>query len=77
MARIIESENGGRRIIKMSVDDILSVVRDYQNIVPRFSSAEDTRNYLSDTVIYLPEDIQNIQKNSEVDKSARAFFASS
>ncbi len=57
MARIIESENGGRRIIKMSVDDILSVVRDYQTIVPRFSSAEDTRNYLSDTVIYLPEDI--------------------
>ena len=74
MARIIESENGGRRIIKMSVDDILSVVRDYQNIVPRFSSAEDTRNYLSDTVIYLPEDIQ---KTSEVDISARAFFASS
>ena len=74
MARIIESENGGRRIIKMSVDDILSVVRDYQNIVPRFSSAEDTRNYLSDTVFYLPEDIQ---KSSEVDKSARAFFASS
>ena len=57
MARIIESENGGRRIIKMYVDDILSVVRDYQNIVPRFSSAEDTRNYLSDTVFYLPEDI--------------------
>ena len=57
MARIIESENGGRRIIKMSVDDILSVVRDYQTIVPRFSSAEDTRNYLSDTVIYLSEDI--------------------
>ena len=57
MARIIESENGGRRIIKMSVDDILSVVRDYQNIVPRFSSAEDTISYLSDTVIYLPEDI--------------------
>lgn len=74
MARIIESENGGRRIIKMSVDDILSVVRDYQNIVPRFSSAEDTRSYLSDTVIYLPEDIQ---KTSEVDISARAFFASS
>lgn len=56
MARIIESENGGRRIIKMSVDDILSVVRDYQNIVPRFSSVKDTRSYLSDTVIYLPED---------------------
>ena len=57
MARIIESENGGRGIIKMSVDDILSVVKDYQRIVPRFSTAEDARNYLSDTVIFIPEDI--------------------
>lgn len=56
MARIIESIDGGRRIIKMSVDDILSVVQDYQRIVPRFSTAEDARNYLSDTVIYIPED---------------------
>lgn len=54
MARIIES--GGRRIIKMSVDDIISIVQDYQRIVPRFSSAEEVRNYLSDTVIFIPED---------------------
>lgn len=57
MARIIESTNGERRIIKMSTDDILSIVRDYQRIVPRFSNAETARNYLSDTVIYIPEDI--------------------
>lgn len=57
MARIIESANGERRIIKMSVDDIISVVQDYQRIVPRFSSSENVRNYLSDTVIYIPEDI--------------------
>lgn len=56
MARIIESTNEGRRIIKMSVDDILSVVQDYQRIVPRFSNAENARNFLSDTVIYIPED---------------------
>ncbi len=55
MARIIES--GGRRIIKMSVDDIISIIQDYQRIVPRFSSAEEARNYLSDTVIYVPEDV--------------------
>ena len=54
MARIIES--GGRRLIKMSTDDILSVVQDYQRLVPRFSTAEDARDYLSDTVIYIPED---------------------
>ena len=55
MARIIES--GGRRIIKMSVDDIISIIQDYQRIVPRFSSAEEARSYLSDTVIYVPEDV--------------------
>jgi len=57
MARIIESENGSRRIIKMSTDDIISVIKDYQRIVPRFSSNEDVRNYLEDIVIYLPEDV--------------------
>ena len=57
MARIIESTKGERRIIKMSVDDILSIVQDYQRIVPRFSNAENARNYLSDVVIFIPEDI--------------------
>lgn len=57
MARIIESTNGTRRIIKMSAEDVISVVRDYQRIVPRFSDIETARNYLSDTVIYIPEDV--------------------
>lgn len=57
MARIIENENGSRRIIKMSVDDVLSVVKDYQRLVPRFSTEENARNYLEDTVIYIPEEI--------------------
>ncbi len=57
MARIIESANGERRIIKMSVDDILSIVQDYQRIVPRFSNYDEIRNYLSDTVIYIPEEV--------------------
>lgn len=57
MARIIESETGARRIIKMSTEDILSIVKDYQRIVPRFSSLEEARNYLSDTVIFIPEEI--------------------
>ena len=56
MARIIESETGSRRIIKMSTDDILSIVQDYQRIVPRFSSIEEARDLLSDTVIFIPED---------------------
>ena len=57
MARIIESEKSIRRMIKMSADDIISIVQDYQRIVPRHSSIEEARNYLSDTVIYVPEDI--------------------
>ena len=57
MARIIEAADGKRRMIKMSTEDIISIVRDYQRIVPRFSSTEDGRNYLSDTVIFLPEEI--------------------
>ena len=57
MARIIETQDGKRRIIKMSTDDVLSVVQDYQRIVPRFSSITDARNYLADTVIFIPEDV--------------------
>ena len=57
MARIIESKIGTRRIIKLSVDDIISVVQDYQRIVPRASSFQDIRSFLSDTVIFIPEDI--------------------
>ena len=56
MARIIETE-GSRRLIKMSADDIISVVTDYQRIVPRGSSSDSVRNYLEDTVIFIPEDI--------------------
>lgn len=57
MARIIESQTGSRRIIKMSVEDILSIVKDYQRIVPRHSRIEDAKNYLSDEVIFIPEDV--------------------
>ena len=57
MARIIETTSENRRLIKMSVDDIISIVRDYQRIVPRNSNIIDARSYLSDTVIYIPEDV--------------------
>ena len=59
MARIIESSETGhcRRIIKMSVDDIISIVQDYQRIVPRHSNTDNIRTYLCDTAIYIPEDV--------------------
>ena len=57
MARIIETQTNSRRLIKMSVEDIISIVKDYQRIVPRFSTIEDARNYLSDEVIFIPEEV--------------------
>lgn len=57
MARIIETQKGSRRLIKLTTDDIISVVKDYQRIVPRFSDINEIRNYLSDTVIFIPEDV--------------------
>lgn len=57
MARIIETKGSKRRMIKLSTEDIISVVQDYQRIVPRFSSIEDIKNYLSDTIIFVPEDV--------------------
>lgn len=57
MARIIENKNQKRRLIKMSTDDIISVVKDYQRIVPRHSTEITARDYLADTVIFIPEDI--------------------
>ena len=57
MARIIETQTKSRRIIKMSTDDIISVVKDYQRIVPRFSTEREAREILSDNVIFIPEDV--------------------
>ena len=57
MARIIESQKGMRRMIKMSSDDIISIVKDYQRIVPRTASIKDARSYLEDAIIFIPEDV--------------------
>lgn len=57
MARIIETSTASRRVIKLSTNDILSVVKEYQAIVPRFSDENTARNYLDDRVIFIPEDI--------------------
>lgn len=54
MARIIE---GNRRIIKMSVDDVLNIVREYQLITKNSCCYEHTRELLEKTVFFIPEDI--------------------
>ena len=63
MARIIEGE---RRIIKMSVDDIINIVREYQQITRNSCCYEHTRELLSKATMYIPEDVWitiNLRKN--------------
>ena len=57
MARIIENEEGKRRIIRMTTDDVLNIVREYQRHVRFRSSYNEIRNQLEDCVIFIPEDM--------------------
>lgn len=54
MARIIEGE---RRIIKMSVDDVINIVREYQLITRNSCCYEHTRELLEKAVFFVPEDV--------------------
>jgi len=54
MARIIEGE---RRLIKISVDDILNIVREYQIICKNSCCYEHTRELLSKINLFIPEDL--------------------
>lgn len=56
MAKIIENDVG-RRMVRMSVDDIISVVREYQRIVQNPKTYDGIRMILSQSCMYLPEDI--------------------
>ena len=54
MARIIEGE---RRIIKMSVDDVINIVREYQLIARKSCCYEHTRELLAKADFFVPEDV--------------------
>ena len=54
MATIIEGE---RRIIKMSVDDVLNIVREYQLITRGTCCYEHTRELLEKAEFFVPEDV--------------------
>ena len=54
MARIIE---GQRRIIKISADDIISIVKSYQEISRKADCYEHLRVLLSKANIYIPEEL--------------------
>ncbi len=55
MAEILENLNG-RRVIKISTDDIISIVREYQNTVCGMTSYAEIRNALDNKDLYIPED---------------------
>ena len=57
MARIIESIDGGRRIVKLSTMDVISVVQEYQQIMSSNRNKEDIHNLLDDNIIFVPEDM--------------------
>ena len=56
MAKIIENLSG-RNTIRLSVDDVINVVREYQNITINSNSYEEIRAKLNKTEFYLPEDL--------------------
>ena len=56
MAKIIENLSG-RNTIRLSVDDIINIVREYQNITRNAYSYEEIRYKLAECEIYLSEDL--------------------
>ncbi|MGN0031408.1 MAG: hypothetical protein ACI37Q_05595 [Candidatus Gastranaerophilaceae bacterium] len=54
MAKIIESE---RRIIRLSADDVLNIVREYQKLTQKSCCYEHTREILEKTPLFIPEDV--------------------
>ena len=57
MARIIENINGGRRTIRLSTLDIISIVQEYQQLVYNNRNYSDVQSILNDNVICIPEEI--------------------
>ena len=55
MAKIIENE-AGRRLIKISTDDLISLVREYQTLTKNTHDYETIRKILSTNSLYLPEE---------------------
>lgn len=56
MAKIIENSKG-RRSIRLNTEDIINIVREYQNITKGTHSYNNIRERLDEVELYLPEDI--------------------
>ena len=56
MAKIIQNLNG-RRTIRLSTDDVICIVREYQNIIQGSNTYKELRSKLNNCELYLPEDV--------------------
>lgn len=56
MAKIIENKIG-RRQIRLNTNDIITIVREYQNITIGSKNYEEIRKNLDKINLYIPEDI--------------------
>ena len=56
MAKIIEN-NIGRRMIRLNTSDVISIVREYQNISCGKNCYEQVRKTLDSFEFYIPEDV--------------------
>ncbi|MBD5402647.1 hypothetical protein HDR58_07605 [bacterium] len=54
MAKIIE---GKRRIVKLSTDDVLNIIREYQQLTRKSCCSEHTREILAKNPLFIPEEI--------------------
>ena len=57
MARIIENKMSKRRNILMSVDDVISIVREYQRITKNADCYQNVRELLAVSPIFIPENL--------------------
>lgn len=53
MAKIIENE---RRIVRLSTDDVINIVREYQQLTQKSCCYEHTREILNKNPLYIPEE---------------------
>lgn len=56
MAQIIENKLG-RRQIRLNTNDIVNIVREYQNITNNCYTYNEIREKLDKNELYIPEDI--------------------
>ena len=56
MAKIITTQNCKRRTIRLSSDDVISIVREYQQMMKGHSS-DIAKDILGNKVFYIPEEI--------------------